>query len=170
MEDNGKLVIVNWCAIALIILVAILGAIGIHYAFPERQKEVKHEEPVVEKPKSNVNVCGHIIGEEFVPKPEYKHNLKGDAYIYWYDAVTMITFRPVNGRLKYASITKLCVDGADCYAEYSEMGAYYVNRYGAKPQKQPDSLLTEDGVCIDLKCKIVDGKWFLSVVIAKLDK
>lgn len=58
----------------------------------------------------------------------------------------------------------------DCYAEYSEMGAYYVKRYGAKPQKQPDSLLTEDGVCIDLKCKIVDGKWFLSVVIAKLDK
>lgn len=107
--------------------------------FADRQKEVKYEEPVVENPKSNVNVCGHIIGEEFVPKPEYKHNLKGDAYIY-------------------------------CYAEYSEMGAYYVKRYGAKPQKQPDSLLTEDGVCIDLKCKIVDGKWFLSVVIAKLDK
>lgn len=82
MEDNGKLVIVNWCAIALIILVAILGAIGIHYAFADRQKEVKYEEPVVENPKSNVNVCGHIIGEEFVPKPEYKHNLKGDAYIY----------------------------------------------------------------------------------------
>lgn len=170
MKDGTKLVIVNVCAIVLIIWVAILGAIGIHYAFADRQKEVKYEEPVVENPKSNVNVCGHIIGEEFVPKPEYKHNLKGDAYIYWYDAVTMITFRPVNGRLKYASITKLCVDGADCYAEYSEMGAYYVNRYGAKPQKQPDSLLTEDGVCIDLKCKIVDGKWFLSVVIAKLDK
>lgn len=170
MKEGTKLIIVNVCAIALIIWVAIYGAIIIRYAFQEWQEEVKHEEPVVEKPKSNVNVCGHIIGEEFVPKPEYKHNLKGDAYIYWYDAATMITFRPVNGRLKYASITKLCVDGADCYAEYSEMGAYYVNRYGAKPQKQPDSLLTEDGVCIDLKCKIVDGKWFLSVVIAKLDK
>lgn len=39
MEDNGKLVIVNWCAIALIILVAILGAIGIHYAFPSGKRK-----------------------------------------------------------------------------------------------------------------------------------
>lgn len=33
MKDGTKLVIVNVCAIVLIILVAILGAIGIHYAF-----------------------------------------------------------------------------------------------------------------------------------------
>lgn len=37
MKDNMKLVIVNVCAIVLIILVAILGAIGIHYALPDRQ-------------------------------------------------------------------------------------------------------------------------------------
>lgn len=170
MKEGTKLIIVNVCAIALIIWVAIYGAIVIRYAFQEWQEEVKHEEPVVEKPKSNVNVCGHIIGEEFVPKPEYKHNLKGDAYIYWYDAVTMITFRPVNGILKYASITKIFAEGADCYAEYFEMGVYYAKKYNAKPQKQPDSLLTEDGVCIDLKWELVDGKWVLSVVIVKFDK
>lgn len=33
MKDGTKLVIVNVCAIVLIIWVAILGAIGIHYAF-----------------------------------------------------------------------------------------------------------------------------------------
>lgn len=170
MKDGTQLVIVNVCAIVLIILVAVLGAIGIHYALPDRQKEVKYEEPVVENPKSNVNVCGHIIGEEFVPKPEYKHNLKGDAYIYWYDAATLITFCPVNGILEYASIAKLCVDAKACYTEYSEMGTYYVKNYDAKPMKQPGSLLTDDGVYIELQCKIVDDNWCLSIVIAKLGK
>lgn len=50
MKDGTKLVIVNVCAIVLIILVAVLGAIGIRYALPDRQKEVKYEEPVVKNP------------------------------------------------------------------------------------------------------------------------
>lgn len=52
MKDGTKLVIVNVCAIVLIILVAVLGAIGIHYALPDRQKEVKYEEPVVKTRKA----------------------------------------------------------------------------------------------------------------------
>ncbi len=165
MKDDTKRGIANVCAI----VVVICAAIGICYTLPGRQKEVDPEETVVEKPKSNVNVCGHIIGEEFVPRPEYKYTLKGDAYTYLYDNVTLITFCPVGGKLKYASITKIFAEWMACGAEQFEMEAYYTQKYHAKPQ-QPGSLLTEDGVRIDINSKRVDGRWILSIAFVKLDK
>lgn len=157
MKDGTKLGIMNACAF----VVVVCAVIGICYTLPK--------ETVVEKPKSNVNVCGHIIGEEFVPRPEYKYTLKGDAYTYLYDHATLITFCPVGGKLKYASITKIFAKWIDCITEQYEMEAYYAKKYKAKP-KQTGSLLTEDGVRIDIDSKDVDGRWILSMAFVKLDK